>query len=406
MIKSNHNRCRGQAPGTLVLALFALSFTTNCLAEKWYFEPNVTIRTAVDDNVRLSVNNEESAFSTLITGKADFGFRTEVSDVKFYATLADRRYSGIADLNSQDKTLGLTTALRSGLNLYSFSGSIFRDSTRTSELETTGLVQANKQRTRISLNPSWTRTLTERASLKLGLAYTDVGYEDALNTGLVDYTYKQADAFWSYQLSPQTEAQLLANVSRYEAPVLRTQYDTYGVRAGFSHQLSETSSASALVGLSKTDSEFFSGGVARQADDMALLLDLRYIKNMDEVQSFDVGLSMSESPGGSGDLLRATKLSFNAKRRLSTRLDFSLNASLTENETGGGVNNTGNDRTYLSLEPKLSWRATEWWNLTGGYRYRQQEYTSSSAGTADSNMIYFTARYTWPRENYNRWMDL
>jgi len=105
-------------------------------------------------------------------------------------------------------------------------------------------------------------------------------------------------------------------------------------------------------------------------------------------------------------MLRRNSVKLNLKRKLTERVNFSLNNVYYSNETAGGRTISGDERTYFSIEPKLSWRASRWWTITGSYRYRSQEYTESSDGVADSNAVYLNVRYVWPRPSYSRWMEL
>ncbi|MES9882042.1 MAG: hypothetical protein ABW185_14290 [Sedimenticola sp.] len=383
----------------LVLWLsICLLFPGTVLAEKWYFEPTASLRLGYDDNVRFSVSDKEGAFSSHLNAKARFGFRTEVSDVNLLAQLNGRRYNGLNELNTADQLLGLDVTHRSELDIFGLKGSYERDSTRTSELETTGYVRESKRRIKKNLNPSWNRVLTERTSLQVGYQYSDVAYSDVGTSGLVDYRYDTANAGLDYTLSESTNLQASLMASKYEASDAGTKFNSYGVRGGFSKEFSETLSGSFSLGITRTDSDFIGiGGNPDSASDNTPSLDLS-LKKLYGNMILKGTLSMSQSASGYGRQTQQNALEVSLHKELSPRSDFSFQGRLQESGSSGGVNDSSDDRTYLSLEPKISWNATRWWTVSGSYRYRRQEQTSTNNGAAESNAVFLAARYVWPRE--------
>ena len=105
-------------------------------------------------------------------------------------------------------------------------------------------------------------------------------------------------------------------------------------------------------------------------------------------------------------MLSRNSVSLGFNHKFTERLNFALDTVYTRNETAGGVKNSGDTRTYYSIEPKLSWRASRWWTISGSYRYRAQEYTETDGGVADSNAVYLNVEYVWPRPSYAQWMKL
>ncbi len=372
-------------------------------AEKWYFEPVVSMRLGYNDNTQLSTDSEIETFTSYITGDAAFGFRTEVSDVSLTAKMIDRRFDDHKELNTNDQFLRLNSSIRSGLNLFGLGGDYERESTRTSEFDYSGYSTTNKPKITKSLNPYWDRTLTERSSLRLGGGYTKVVYEDAELTGLSDYTNKSIYASMQHNFSERTMLQAVASKSLYSSD--STEFDSTSVQVGLNHMFSETFSVNLLLGPNYTKSEFMSSSGKESASDVGRLIDMGFRKEF-ELTSVNGSLTTSESAGGEGKMTRNTSLNLSLQHKLSARSTFSLSGSAQQNESGGGSNDSSSDRTYFSVEPKLSWKASPWWTITGSYRYRQSENTSLDNGAAKSNAVYLTLKYVWPKESLARWMDL
>ena len=396
----------------LVTALLCGFFSTTAAAEKWYWEPVFRARTGYDDNIRLVTSDEQSAFNTHLSGDARFGFRTEVSDVKFQTLLATHQYAGVSDLDYNEALFGMDASLRRDLDTFGLDASIHRDSSRTSELDTTGSVRTSIPRIRGFINPSWGRQLSETSLLQLNYAYTDVDYDNksstafSSGTSLTDYRYQTADIGLIRKLSEKTDLQATLLGSRYKASDIYSKSETIGVQVGLSRQFSETLSASVALGLNYIDTFYINSKGKRDEDnDVAPLVAISFDKVWERM-SLNGSVSTSEVPGGEGRLLSSNRVELGFKRKLTERLNFALDSAYYNNETAGGVKNRGDKRTYFSIEPRLSWQASRWWTLSGSYRYRTQEYTETNNGEADSNALYLSVQYVWPRPSYSRWMEL
>ncbi len=378
----------------------------NAHAEKWYFEPTINLRLGYDDNVRFTTQFEESAFSSFLNADTRFGFRTEVSDVKFGVALDARRYEGQSDLNTDDQSISMDAAYRAELNKFQLETDFKRDSTRTSELLTTGFVSETFRRNALSLHPSWQRTLNERTSLQLGYSYSDIDYDDkAIRRGFVDYRYDVADLGVVYNLSEKTNFQASLGMAKYEADNIFSESTSYWIQLGLIYQFTERLSGTALIGPRHTDFDFQDRfGQKESSSDDGFIMDLSIAKKY-ETYTIEGGLSSSQTPSGSGTLLRTYNAKLKLHGALSERLNYSVGANFNRNESTSGFRNN-QDRDYVVFEPRISWRATRWWKLTGSYRYRWQDRSGSDSETAVSNAIFINLHYVWPRESLSRWMEL
>ncbi len=95
------------------------------------------------------------------------------------------------------------------------------------------------------------------------------------------------------------------------------------------------------------------------------------------------------------------------RHRFSERLTFLFDTVVFRNETNNNSFNRINDeeRTYLSVDPRLRWRLTRWWDIIGAYRYRYQKYDERD-DSASSNAVFLTVSYRWPRESVAKWSEL
>ncbi len=395
----------------LVAALLCGLFSSVATAEKWYWEPVFSMRTGYDDNIRLDTSNEDSAFNTHLAADARFGFRTEVSDVKFQTALKTHQYAGLDDLDYNEALFGVDASLRRNLDTFGLDASVLRDSTRTSELSSSGSVRTSIPRVKVYIGPSWSRQLTEKTQLQLGYSFSDVSYDNksgsqfSSGTNFSDYRYDTANIGLVHKLSEKTDLQTTLLGSYYKADDIYSKSENFGFQVGLSRRFTETLSASVALGLTHTTSFFEESGQRDEESDVTPLVAISFNKDW-ERSSLNGSISTSESPSSEGRMLRRNTVELKYKRKFTERVNFSLNNVYYSNETAGGRTISSDERTYFSIEPKLSWRASRWWTITGSYRYRSQEYTESSNGVADSNAVYLNVRYVWPRPSYSRWMEL
>lgn len=389
----------------ILAVLLPLMLPGLAAAEKYFIEPTFNLRTGYDDNINLSTNDEDDSFSAILNAKTRFGFRTERSDVGFGVRLNFARYTE-NDLDKADQYFDMDAKHRLGLNLFRLQGNYDRASTRTTELDTTGRIRKNKRVIKTGLHPSWSRTLNERTTLQLGYAYNNTDYRVNDDSGLFDYSYKVADASLTYQLSERDSVFTSVDTSKYDSSDAGTEFRSYRVRIGASHLFSETLSGSLSVGGIYTKSDFrIRNGPDGDTDDTGFLLDASLKKRFERTTA-DLSLGTSEVPTGNGLLMRRQDMRLNLRHDFNERTVFSLNSAVYRTEKTGGINFDKEDRVFFSLWPKVSWRATPWWTISGEYRYRYQKYDNQSNGYADSNAVFLSVNYVWPRESLSRWMDL
>jgi hypothetical protein len=71
-----------------------------------------------DDNTQLSTDNEIETSTSNITANAEFGYRTEASNISISAKMVDERFDDHSYLNSNDQFLAFKSSISSGLNQF------------------------------------------------------------------------------------------------------------------------------------------------------------------------------------------------------------------------------------------------------------------------------------------------
>ena len=231
-------------------------------AAQWYSESSARIRGVYDDNIRLSRLDHDDTTGTILTGEIKGGRRTEVTDIKLKGKVDIKNYPGDSDLDTNNTDLGLDATHRTERDQFNLNIGLVLDSTLTSEIETSGLTQRQKRRVRKIFASSWTRSLTERTALKLGLSHTDTKYKDIEFSGLSDYKYLVIETTLSHALDQKTQVAASFTSSRYKSSnASDTRIRDYGFTLGVNRNFTETFSAGAAVGLRYAKTKYELAGV-------------------------------------------------------------------------------------------------------------------------------------------------
>ena len=370
-------------------------------ADQWYFEPKASLRGFYDDNVRLISVLPQSSFGAIARAEAVAGRRSEITDIGIDAAVVRRQYTAVPVLNSTDGYLKFDAKHRTERDRFGLRASFAYDSTLTSEVETTGLVQVNKRRKRMSVSPSWTRSLSERSSLDLRLSYLDVTYQDAGLTGLSNYTYGSASLQHSYNLNEITQLFWNLSYDHFASDRFSRQSNSFGLMAGIGHAFSETLSASLLAGVRKSDGSLEFPGLFRVSESSSGPLFKGVLTKRFEAGRLELQASRLLLPSGEGQLLDSKQLNARLLYTLKPRWDLSLRAFALHN-TAPSVLTNRQDRKYFSIEPGIEYHLTRWWTVAASYRYRWQKY-ADRPNDAASNAVFLNLSYVWPREPVARW---
>ncbi|WP_157726362.1 porin family protein [Imhoffiella purpurea] len=383
---------------TCSLSLLCLSLALGSSlahAEQWYVEPRAILQTFYDDNVRLTTRGERETAGATIQANVKSGRRTEISDIQLGGRLTSRRYFEASDLDETDASMNALASYRLGRSSFEVQGALDYDSTLTSEVSTSGYVQANKRRIRLFAQPTWTYMLTPRATLELSASYQDVSYEDVDVIPLYDYDYTTAGLTFIYALSERAQASLRATFDRYDASETDLESETRGMLLGMSYQLSETLSLSAFTGVRNSTSRYGTWLGVIETDSSGPLFEVE-LKKRFEVGSLSLSAQRSMLPSGDGQLLDTTSLSLSYDYPLGPRWTLGLNADAYRNRNSDD-DSSSSDRDYFSISPRLGLKLTEELNLALSYRYRLQKYDFRDE-EAVSNSIYLNLTYVFPRQ--------
>ena len=377
-------------------------------AAEWSAEPRISLRSGYNDNIRLTARDHDSVWETALTPAVKFGVAKEHQGLFGDASASIRRFSGGSGresssiLDREDYFMKTNAYHRTERDEFSALVNYTRDSTLDSELDTTGqVIDERATRTRLSLGPSWSRTLDERTRLNLGYNFTTVDYSDDPGiSDLVGYDYDVWSASLTRQFTPRLQATLASSYSRYQPDTdAGLDSDTVNLQVGITRNFSETLTTSWLAGVRETTSDtlipagycvgadpgasfpactggqaILAGTAKDETDDNGSVFSAEITKLL-EKGKISASLSRSSNPSGEGELLDTTRLLITGEYKFTETLRSLLSIEYTNAETIANFSDIRDqtDQDLFRIRPKLFWRWRREWQLAAEYAYTEND---------------------------------
>lgn len=331
------------------------------VAAEWRVEPTVSVGTSYADNPRLLTDGGTSTSGSIGEMKTSLKRRTERSELTLKPRLISSRYSDDETLDNDNRYLTAGYHWVGERSDWTMELDLTHDTTLTSELGSTGLVQSNRRHEGSSFSVSPKIMLTERVTGGVQMYVLDNRYIDAEFTGLVDYRYTALSLFSSFAL---TDAGSALTVTAQSGRLTTEGFFGAGantrdgsLRLGWSFQpwLLWTASLSAGPSVVETDA----------GSDSGFVMDGQ-IKRQGERWSLTAVAGRSQSPTGRGVLTRRDDLQLSFNRSLTERLSANVAARWIRSEDllsqTSGVTSSYVD--YAQLNIGASWRLARDWSLS------------------------------------------
>jgi hypothetical protein len=363
----------------------------SALADHWEWNPHASAALEYNDNRQLRPVNQESVSGTLLDAGVTLRRETPLSNISLSPRWRRANYSD----DDLDSSVGILDGMvERDLERGSLSVGVnyTRDTTLTSELDSSGLVQVNKRRETWNVDPEIIYQLSARSILAVNGSYSDVSYKDALSAGLVDYDYQSVSLALVRELAAKSVITASVYATRLDVTDFESQTDSYGIRINYDHEWSAATQLSLGIGTRRTDyyRSFFGGLVTIDEEEKGYLANAS-LAHQEHRFSWNVELSRSVSPSGVGVLQQSDTLTASVNKPLNQVLiaSASIRGSQFEELTGGS---TTNKRDYATGSANLSWILAPEWSINGSYRYTWQKYENATAD-AHSSAVYLTLHY-------------
>ena len=365
---------RGQQGSGVVPAL-CVAGTCLCVPQTWAAEwqvaPAAYVGSSYADNARLLPDGGTSTAGAVGEINAVMKRLTERSELSLRPRVRSARYQDDDSLDSDDQFLTAGYLWTGERSQWSSEVGLTRDTTLTSELGSTGLVQSNRRREAASLTVAPQIMFTERVSGGVQMMVSNTRYIDAELTGLVDYRYEALSLYSTVALSDAGSSLTMTaqggelSTGGFFGSSSKTRDATLRLGWSFRPSMLWTMAMSAGPALVETD-----GG---SDNDWVFDAD---IKHQGERWGLTASGGRSQSPTGRGVLARRDEFAVNLNRQLTERLSANVGARWIRSEDS--VPQRGSIKTYEveygRLDLGASWRLWRDWSVALQLSGQTQDY--------------------------------
>jgi hypothetical protein len=218
--------------------------------------------------------------------------------------------------------------------------------------------------------------VSERAILFGSATYQDVGYEDGLRYGLLDYKYWSGLGYLQHALSERTSVSLLARLAFLDVPVTGGESQEVTVGLGLDRNWSERWKSSIYVGPTFSEVNGRSSGT-----NTSYRVDLT---GQWERSALRVQAERLLSPAaGVGQLESRDRASATVSHGLTEHIQASVSAAIDYfSEANDPRNRGGSYRSYGQAAAGLVWRFAPQWSAIARVEYSQRDDITDASRSA------------------------
>jgi hypothetical protein len=385
------------------LFAFSVGYFTNGWAREWYFQPNASVQSFYNNNIRMisdqnqaRANVNRDAFGFLTYGNADFGVRADDYDIGVSATGVIKRYISDLDLNNDNVYITAKSLFKlTERQTFGLNGRFADDTLLGSVIETTDASQQNTTRTTLAINPEWTYALAEFTSIHANYEHMDVSYGStgALEQRFYDNTRDFGTVELLHQWHPLLKSHVTFGATLFDVPTPNQTTTNYSAMAGIDYRISETWTATLGGGFRVTDIEMPNAfGATVNDNSTGPLFEFKTQKEF-ETANIRAGYYRETAFRGSGGFSLVDVSYLGYTQKLGDRFVVAFNSSYNDVRSLIAVN--PQNFTFYSIGASASWFITPQFNLTARHQYRFKESQVDSANNADSNAFFITLDYKW-----------
>lgn len=320
--------------------------------------PSAYVGASYADNPRLMTSGGSSSSGTVGEFNASLKRKTERSELSLRPRFHSARYSDDESLSSDNQYLTAGYRWLNERSEWNTELGLTRDTTLTSELGSTGLVQSNRRHEATTFSVTPNVMLTERVSGGVQMFLLNSRYIDAEFTGLSDYRYKALSLFSSVALT-DTGSSLTVTAQGGELSSDTGSGVTRdgSLRLAWTFQPWQLWTASLSAGPSVVETD--------AGSDTGVVFDTE-LKRQGDRWSMAAAAGRSQSPTGRGVLTRRDKVTLSFNRSITEKLSATLAAQWIRTEDllpqQGAA--TTYEVDYGRLDLGASWRLSRDWSLS------------------------------------------
>ena len=371
-------------------------------AAEWAAQPSLGIKGVYNSNLLLSAVVPASVYGHWVSPGLTFSGSTELLEISGKAAADFIRYHGDQEVSITNLYFPMMVRYKGERDNLTLNGGLIRDNTLLGELLQTGAVLTFTQRDRWDVNPSWTHALTENLSTQVTYQFNDVTYENGRRLGLFDYRFHTATVGGSYLVTEKDQLQMSGIYTTFSVPDALLTSSIYGAQVSATHMFTDTFTATASGGprLITSDIDLPQGTVSDQS---MVWVANGSLERRFETFSIIVDGGRDIFPSGFGLLLRTDRVGASVTKELSEAVTASVGGRVyfVEGVATQAAPRTITPSRFFTVNPQLTWKVNDWWNVNLSYIYSRRDVDNSSV-SVDSNAVALTLTYFPPKLSISR----
>lgn len=321
-------------------------------AAEWSIQPSFSWSTDYDSDRNLMVAGQGSESAVLY---ADLQLKRtlENTELLLESKIDARRYSDSFWGSGDDRSLFASVSRTGERTHLDLTASVANQTTLTTELLGTGILQGNTHQRLVQAGGSWSWAQTQRGSYFAQLAYSDVSYTGQSNFALPGYRYPSASLGERFNLSERLTLSVSAFGDALSSDRAGNSSHEAGGQVAFNYSSSERTVLDASIGESKRSLAGVQGYGTVGAFSITHKLSLGTVA---------ASYTRSLVPYGTGFLVQRQAINASAMRSLRPYLDADVSVSRIQNNQSAAA--LGLDRLrFDTAGVGLNWQLGETWTL-------------------------------------------
>jgi len=393
----------------LLLIHGALGWAATAGAET-LFTPRVSARVEYDDNVRFTRTDPASDFVASLRPSMKLSHRTERLQSDTSLAVRALRYAEESDLDREEVWFdsGLSWGLTERLSVQG-DASWSLDSALESELQETGLVTEQTDRTRMSGGGGLTFHLTELQDIggSFSLGRTEYDSENQL-----DYDTAYAALTWTRRFRNERDSLTLQPYWSSNSSDV-SDVGTWGFMVGWSRLLAENWSLTAFLGARYTRTEYRriqqevvfdptllpafpfrieEETVTEEETSWGGVADIS-VRWTGEAWGVEASYNRDLSYSSLGEPIEQDRLGLSIRRRFDERLSAQCTGTVYRSRYEGMFSNQ--EYSHFALSPSVSYRLTETHYLSAGFHYDLHEDEAQEPSGVDRKRVWISLDCTF-----------
>ncbi|MGE0485907.1 MAG: hypothetical protein AB7Q81_17300 [Gammaproteobacteria bacterium] len=409
-------RHHGGSARACLLGLLLAAGGSAASASETAFYPALQTRMALYDNRRMRPDDSLIDLASITDARVGIVHSTPEYTVSLVPQGRISRYVRQGELDADDVFVDVGATRRFERDELNGQFRFERQTTLTTELTDSGVLDTNLYRTQLGGRGSWRHNWTERLVSTVSGGVIDNSYEELPGSAFIDFRTSDAALGLQYAVSPQTTWLLDLGVNRFDTPALDSCTVSYTYQFGIQHVFDQTLDATFRVGqnISRRTTRFSQPrlvslfplrfetirGTDKEhgAGRLVNVLVSRHFERADLDIYWDRYFSPSNQGGRQQRQTVGAEFEWDMRERWTATWDFEYRVQDRESDFVTGVDALDVYETGATL----AWQFTREISLEATYRFRLQV-SAAVPSTASSNELVLALRYggrafDWPFE--------